>query len=90
MLDVPAGVEGILEVFGSAYKVVISKAWRPITTPAGIHGRLQTLGYQVTQIGQETEETERAVLNFQADNSLAADGTISHELRNKLKKLVSG
>lgn len=82
---VPAGVPIELEVFGTKYDVSIHPFMEPATTTQGAQRRLSMLGYELGNAdGVFGEKSDRAALNFQADQSLEPDGVVGHNTQSKL------
>lgn len=89
-LRLPAGSTGILEIFGSQFEIKVAAALQPKNTDKGAQQRLKMLGYELGAVdGIVGPKTDRAALNFQADNSpLVVDGIAGPNTQNKLKDIV--
>lgn len=74
-LYIPGGATGELEVLGTKYELETLLSLEPHNFIEGIQRRLRFLGYFRSEIdGEWDAEFDRAVLNFQADHGLDADG----------------
>jgi hypothetical protein len=83
---VPAGVPVELEIFGTKYDVKIQPFLEPETQVKGQQRRLSLLGYELGGVdGTFGEKTDRAALNFQADQGLEPDGVVGNHTQGKLK-----
>lgn len=83
---VPAGQPAELEIFGTKYDVKIHNWLEPETQVKGQQRRLSMLGYELGEPdGRFGEKTDRAALNFQADQGLEPDGIIGSGTRSRLK-----
>lgn len=83
---VPAGQAAELEIFGTKYDVKIHDWLEPETQVKGQQRRLSLLGYELgNPDGNFGEKTDRAALNFQADQGLEPDGKIGSNTQSKLK-----
>jgi hypothetical protein len=92
MMD--ADATAIVQVFGTTFKFEVpEQPIEPATTIAGMQRRLALLGYGVAGVdGTVDESTDRAVLQFQADQALDPDGdhalddpgTPSSDISNRL------
>lgn len=83
---VPAGAPVELEIFGTKYDVTIQPWLEPETQVKGQQRRLSMLGYELgNPDGTFGEKTDRAALNFQADQGLEPDGVVGNNTQSKLK-----
>ncbi|MBK8254161.1 MAG: peptidoglycan-binding protein [Polyangiaceae bacterium] len=83
---VPTGVPIELEVFGTKYDVKVHPFMEAENTAKGAQRRLSMLGYELgNPDGNVGEKTDRATLNFQADQSLEPDGVFGSNTESKLK-----
>jgi N-acetylmuramoyl-L-alanine amidase len=75
---------------GSIYNISVRNKLEKVNTLHGIQKRLNMLGYNAGRVdGAIGPRTERAVLNFQADNDpLRIDGIPGPETQKTLKKVV--
>jgi hypothetical protein len=73
-------------------------AWEANTTVTGVQRRLRSLGYHLGHAGtgndgidgEVGEKTDKAIQDFQIDNSLAFDGIVGNQSRTKLDEQVGG
>lgn len=84
-LLVPTGARAELEVFGTRYDLSLHPTLEPDTEVTGQQRRLSMLGYELGTIdGVVGRRTDRATLNFQADQTLDADGVVGANTRARL------
>jgi hypothetical protein len=82
-LRLAPGTNATLRILGSEYEIHLSGALHPIEEMRGVQQRLGTLGYypgplhgdgrRADTYNNPNEATERAMLDFQADNELFPD-----------------
>lgn len=87
VLRLPAGSSGVLEIFGSRYEINVRGTIEALDTDRGVQRRLSMLGYELGNVdGIVGAKTDRAILNFQADNNpLAIDGIAGAKTQKQLK-----
>lgn len=84
-LLLPAGMAAELKVFGTRYTVQLQPELEPVAEVKGQQRRLSMLGYELGGIdGTAAQKTDRAALNFQADQALGPDGVIGNATQGKL------
>lgn len=77
---------GMLEILGSTYEIHLRNTIEALNTVRGVQRRLNALGYELGGVdGTVGQGTDRAALNFQADNALDTDGVIGSNTRNRLR-----
>ncbi len=81
------------------YRITIrDEDWEASTTVIGIQRRLRALGYHLGHSGEGAdgidgdlgEKTDKAILDFQLDYELTADGKVGDRTRNSLNSVVGG
>ncbi len=81
------------------YRITIrDEEWEASTTIIGIQRRLRSLGYHLGHTGDGMdgidgnlgEKTDKAILDFQIDKNLTADGKIGTQTRHSLNSAVGG
>jgi Putative peptidoglycan binding domain len=88
-LNLPAGSTGTLEIFGSKFTIKLQKKLEPVANLHGAQRRLSMLGYELGGIdGNLGSKTDRAILNFLADNNLTTDGLLDAKTNNGLTSKV--
>jgi len=76
-----------LTIFDTDYLINVKSSIEPWNTTKGVQRRLSLLGYEIGGIdGQIGGWTDWALLNFQAESDLNADGRIDANTQNQLKK----
>ena len=90
VLRLPAGAVGTLKIFGSEYEIRVLGSIEAVDTEKGTQRRLSMLGYELGTVdGIRGPKTDRAILNFQADNDpLAIDGIAGAKTQKQLKTKV--
>lgn len=84
-LSVPAGIPAELEIFGTRYRLIAVPNLEPVTDREGQQRRLSMLGYELGLVdGTLGRDTDRAVLDFQANNGLDPDGVVGPRTRAQL------
>lgn len=85
-IDVPVGSRRELEILGTTYNITLRGTLEAVTTVRGQQRRLDMFGYELGSAdGGFGQKTERAVLNFQADNGpLRIDGVADATTRSTL------
>ena len=91
-IGMPAGETATLEIFNTEYLVSAKTSVQDVTTTEGTQERLSLLGYYTGKIsGNLDAETDLALLNYQADRSLNANGCFSGSIdtttQDDLKKV---
>jgi len=98
------GAESTLQLMfnGSSvaeYRITIrDEDWEGSTTIIGVQRRLRALGYQLGHAGEGGDgidgdlgsKTDKAILDYQIDNNLTADGKVGAQTRNSLNSAVGG
>ncbi len=89
----------ILKVLGTEYEVSILGTLYPREQLCGVQQRIELLGYHpgslhadaalAADYDNKTEGTERAILNFQADNKLFPDALFGPKSQEALEKLMT-
>ncbi len=86
-LNIPEGEKAILTIFDTDYLITAKKGLVPITSTIGIKQRLSLLGYyNVPWLGStpnwnaDDKATALAVLNYQADSGINADGNFNDNI----------
>jgi len=92
------GATATLRVLGSTYEIGLTDELHPIEEMRGVQQRLEMLGYcpgplkgddaRADAYVNPDAETERAILDFQADNDLFADAQFGSKSSDKLKSVV--
>lgn len=81
------------------YRITIrDEDWEAPTTVIGIQRRLRALGYHLGHTGDGADgidgdlgdKTDKAILDFQIDQNLTADGKVGTQTRNSLNRAVGG
>lgn len=95
---VAPGVTTILKILGSEYDVSLIGGFHPIEEIRGVQQRLELLGYnpgplhgdnrRANTYNNRDEDTERAILNFQADSGLFPDAMFGSKSEKALKKVM--
>jgi hypothetical protein len=90
LLRLPSGTVGTLEVFGTLYQVQVRSSLEEVTTTQGVQSRLNMLGYALGDVdGVVGAKTDRATLDFQADNNpLTITGLFATATTDQLKKMT--
>lgn len=85
-IDVPVGSTRTLEIFGTTYNITLRGTLEAVTAVRGQQRRLDMFGYELGRAdGDFGAKSERAVLNFQADNGpLRIDGVADATTRSTL------
>ena len=84
-LFVPSNTPAILKIFDTEYEISALGSIEAQATNKGVQRRLTLLGYELGDVdGSPGKKSDRALLNFQADSDLNADGKIDTLTRNKL------
>ncbi len=89
----------ILKVLGTEYEVSLLGTLYPRTQLRGVQQRLDLLGYHpgtlhadaalAADYDNKTEGTEKAILDFQADNKLFPDAMFGPKSQQALEKLMT-
>ena len=76
----------IVKIFNTEYHIFALDAIEASADDIGIQRRLSLLGYEPGEVNGNIwdKNTDRALLNFQADSDLNADGRIDNFTRNQL------
>lgn len=83
-----------LQMLGSTYEISVRKdKMEPQSDIKGVQRRLNMLGYNAGAVtgvvnNNVSWETDRAILNFQADNKMRTDGIPGSRTQKRLRKLV--
>lgn len=95
---VAPGVRTVLRILSSEYEVSLIGSFHPIEQMRGVQQRLAVLGYKIGHLHGDNrradtynnpdEDTERAILNFQADNDLTPDAMFGPKSEKALKKVM--
>ena len=87
-LRLKKGQVGVLSIFGTIYQISVRTSVEGIDKVKGQQRRLAMLGYGPGPLdGILGAKTDRAILNFQADNNpLDTQGTMDAKTRDALKK----
>lgn len=81
------------------YRITIrDEDWEASNTIIGVQRRLRALGYHLGHAGEGMdgidgnlgEKTDKAILDFQIDQNLTADGKVGTQTRNSLNRAVGG
>jgi hypothetical protein len=84
-LWLPPGQRVELEALGTRYQVVFEEALDDVAEVKGYQARLSLLGYELGDIdGDHQARTERAMMNFVADQGLDPDQRFSAHERARL------
>jgi hypothetical protein len=92
--EVMQGIPHTLRVLGSTYELNLrTGALEPLTDFTGQQRRLRLLGYQLGHDGPDNNgvdgqmrpQTDRAILEFQSDQGLEADGNVGPLTREGLR-----
>jgi len=94
-LRLAPGTNATLRILGSEYQINLSGAFHPIEEMRGVQQRLGMLGYYTGPLhgdgrradtnNNPNEATERAMLNFQADNDLFPDAMFGPQSTRALR-----
>jgi Putative peptidoglycan binding domain len=81
------GEKVVLTIFETDYLINVLTTIEAPTTPKGRQRRLSLLGYELGGIdGSLAKKSDRAILNYQADSNLNADGTVDNITQTELVK----
>lgn len=84
-LFVPSNTPAKLFIFDTEYDITALSSIEAPATNKGAQRRLTLLGYELGGVdGGIGKKSDRAILNFQADSNLNADGRIDAFTRNQL------
>jgi len=93
------GARTILKVLGTEYEVSLLGTLHPRAQLRGVQQRLDLLGYHpgtlhadaalAADYDNKTEGTEKAILDFQADNKLFPDAMFGPKSQQTLEKLMT-
>jgi peptidoglycan hydrolase-like protein with peptidoglycan-binding domain/outer membrane protein OmpA-like peptidoglycan-associated protein len=87
-VSVPIGHAASVDIFGTTYNITFYDTLEAETTVTGQQRRLSVLGYELGAFnGTVGEATDRATLNFQADQGLQPSGVIDATTQAKLKSV---
>jgi len=85
ILEFPRDKTALLNILGSTYEIKVYRHLEPINTNQGVQRRLNMLGYENGAIdGVIDQDTDYAILCFQADNALDTNGSITSNLQDKI------
>jgi outer membrane protein OmpA-like peptidoglycan-associated protein len=92
------GQTGILHIFDMDYEIQIVETFETDTNLTGQQRRLRSLGYQLGHDGTEGNgvgvarnfNTERSILDFQADHELSIEGVVDAATRARLRTEAGG
>jgi Putative peptidoglycan binding domain len=85
ILFVPSNTPAILKIFDTEYEISALGSIEPQANNKGVQRRLTLLGYELGDVdGSLGKKSDRALLNFQADTDLNADGKINALTRSRL------
>ncbi len=87
VIRMPPSTSAQLEIMGTSYEIDITTTLYRETTIDGAQQRLNMLGYNAGAVtGTLDEQSEYALLNFQADNDpLRPDGLLNTETQDRLE-----
>ncbi|GMQ82693.1 MAG: hypothetical protein BMS9Abin05_2151 [Rhodothermia bacterium] len=76
-----------IDMLGTEYQLSVRASIEPINTREGVQRRLSALGYELGTVdGVIGRHTDRAILQFQADNGLNPDGVVGARTRQGLRR----
>jgi len=97
-LRMAPGTTAMLRILGSAYRITLSGVLHPIVEIRGIQQRLGMLGYYTGALHGDNrradtfhnpnEETERGMLDFQADADLFSDAMFGRDSSRALNRII--
>lgn len=97
ILHLPPALPHVLRVLDTEYEITLRRdPVEPLTDFIGQQRRLRMLGFHLGRAGPEGNgvdntmgpKTDRAILEFQADQGLKADGHVGSKTRAELKKQI--
>ena len=88
-VTMPQNGTAVIETLGTQYVLTALDALENVNNLDGVKRRLEILGHDVGTINTTMDQdTERAVLNFQADNGIRMDGVITAATRTAIQNAV--
>jgi hypothetical protein len=86
ILEFPRDKIALLQILGSTYEIQVYRHLEPINSVQGVQRRLNMFGYENGAIdGVIDQDTDFAILSFQADNAMDTDGEITSTLQNQIR-----